>query len=82
MYYKEGVMRLDFLLNWLLVHVHKALRSLLHITEANFRGNIIKGVGFELFLDDKSTALIQNIVLSEKSLTHVAVISSDPVFLK
>ena len=40
---EEGVKSLDFPLNRLLGHVHKALRYLPHLTEANLQGNIIKG---------------------------------------
>ena len=74
---EKGVKSPDIPLNRLLGHVHKALWYLPHLTEENSQGNIIKGAGFEVFGEDKSNTPIQNIVLSEKRLTHVAVISSD-----
>ena len=48
-HYKEGVTSLYFTLKRLLGHVYKELWSLMHLTEANFQGNTIKGVGFEVF---------------------------------
>ena len=79
---EEGVTSLDLSNNRLSGHVHKALWSLPYLTEANFQGNTIKDAGFEGFGEDKTTAPIQNIVLSENRLTHVAGISSAPGSLR
>ena len=66
----------------MLVHVQKALWYLTHITEVNLQGNTIKGYVFEGFGEDNTTAPIQNIVIREKRLTHVAGISSAPGSLR
>ena len=73
---EEGVTSLDLSNNRLLGHVHKALWSLTHLTEAKFQGNTIKGACFEVFGEYNTTALIQNIFLSENRLTHLVGVSS------